>query len=113
VQRAIQETGLRVVQYSDAIAPRAELTSTILHAIRSADLIIPDVRRQNRTSCTKSGLRALFENRQSCWSASTLARISPAIFAGLQYILYDSANVSRLAELVKAETKALTMLRSA
>src|ERR1035441_4341553 len=47
VGRAIQETGLRVVQHSDTIRPGAELTSTILEAIRDADLIIADVSRQN------------------------------------------------------------------
>ena len=113
VRRAIQETGLRVVQYSDAIRPGAELTSTILDAIRDADLIIADVSRQNPNVLYEIGFAHALRKPTILLVSIESGSGLPSDLAGLQSITYDPANLNRLADLVKAETKALTMPRSA
>ena len=113
VGRAIQETGLRVVQHSDTIRPGAELTSTILEAIRDADLIIADVSRQNPNVLYEVGFAHALRKPTILLISIKSGSGLPSDLAGLQYIMYDPANLDRLADLVKAETKALTMLRSA
>ena len=113
VSRAIQETGLRVVQYSDAIRPGAELTSTILDAIRDADLIIADVSRQNPNVLYEVGFAHALRKPTILLVSIKSGSGLPIDLAGLQSITYDPANLDRLADLVTAETKALTMRRSA
>jgi nucleoside 2-deoxyribosyltransferase len=113
VGRAIQETGLRVVQHSDTIRPGAELTSTILDAIRGADLIIADVSRQNPNVLYEVGFAHALRKPTILLISTKSGSGLPSDLAGLQYIMYDPANLDRLADLVKAETKALTMRRSA
>ena len=113
VGRAIQETGLRVVQHSDTIRPGAELTSTILEAIRDADLIIADVSRQNPNVLYEVGFAHALRKPTILLISTKSGSGLPSDLAGLQYIMYDPANLDRLADLVKAETKALTMRRSA
>ena len=113
VGRAIQETGLRVVQHSDTIRPGAELTSTILEAIRGADLIIADVSRQNPNVLYEVGFAHALRKPTILLISTKSGSGLPSDLAGLQYIMYDPANLDRLADLVKAETKALTMRRSA
>jgi nucleoside 2-deoxyribosyltransferase len=113
VRRAVEEAGFRVVQYRDAIRPGAELASSILDSIRQADLIIADVSHQNPNVLYEIGFAhalrkptILLFNIKSDYSL-------PSDLAGLQYIVYDLANLRHLAERVKSETKALTMQRSA
>jgi nucleoside 2-deoxyribosyltransferase len=113
VRRAIQETGLRVVQYSDTIRPGAELTSTILDAIRDADLIIADVSRQNPNVLYEVGFAHALRKPTILLVNIKSGSGLPTDLTGLQYITYDPANLDRLADLVKAETKALAMRRSA
>jgi hypothetical protein len=113
VGRAIQETGLRVVQYSDAIRPGAELTSTILAAIRDADLIIADVSRQNPNVLYEVGFAHALRKPTILLVSIKSGSGLPSDLTGLQFITYDPANLDRLADLVKSETKARTMRRSA
>jgi nucleoside 2-deoxyribosyltransferase len=114
VRRAIQETGLTVViRDSDGMRPSAELTSTILDAIRDADLIVADVSRQNPNVLYEVGFAHALRKPTILLVSIKSGSGLPSDFAGLQSITYDPANLERLADLVKAETNALTMRRSA
>src|SRR5882672_11444973 len=109
VRRAIQETGLRVVQYSDTIRPGAERASTILDAIRDADLIIADMSRQNPNVLYEVGFAHALRKPTILLVSIKSGSGLPSDLAGLQYFTYDPTNLDCLADLVKAETKALTM----
>jgi nucleoside 2-deoxyribosyltransferase len=113
VQRAVEEVGFRVVQYSDSFRPGAELTSNILDNIRQADFIIADVSRQNPNVLYEVGFaHALRKPTILLFNIKSDYNL-PSDLAGLQYIAYDLVNLSGLADRVKSETKALTMQRSA
>ena len=108
VHRAILEAGFRVGQYRDAIRPGAEMTSSILDSIRRADLIIADVSRQNANVFYEVGFaHALRKPTILLFNNKTDVHL-PSDLAGLQYIVYDPANLRTLADRVKSETKALT-----
>jgi nucleoside 2-deoxyribosyltransferase len=113
VRSALQETGLKVVQYNEAIRPGAELTLTIFDAIRDADLIIADMGRQNSNVFYELGFAHALRKPTILLVNIKSGSGLPSELAGLQYILYDPANLGRLAEQVKAETKAFAMRRSA
>ncbi len=113
VRRALEEGGFKVVQYRDAILPGAELTSNILDSIRQADLIIADVSRQNPNVLYEVGFaHALRKPTILLFNIKSNYNL-PSDLAGLQYITYDPVNFHDLGDRVKAETKALTMQRSA
>jgi len=113
VRRAIQKAGLGVVQYSDAIRPGAELTSTILDAIRAADLIIADISRQDSNVFYEIGFAHALRKRTMLLISIKSGSRLPSDFDGLQYFVYDPENLEHLAATVTAETRALTMPRCA
>ena len=113
VRRAVEEAGLKVGHYRDAIHPGAEMTASILDGIRRADLIIADVSRQNPNVFYEVGFAhalrkptILLFNMKSDYNL-------PSDLAGLQYIVYDLANLRGLADRVKSESRALAMQWSA
>ena len=113
VRRAVEEAGLRVVQYRDAIRPGAELTSIILDGIRRADLIIADVSRENPNVLYEIGFaHALRKPTILLFDTKSNERL-PSDLAGLEFITYDAANPGALADRVKSEAKAFAMRRSA
>lgn len=114
VRRAIQEAGLSVVPYNDAIRPGAELTLTILDAIRGADLIIADVSGQNPNVLYEVGFAHALRKRTMLLVSIKSGSRLPSDFDGLRYFVYDPENLEHLAATVTAETRrALTMPRSA
>ena len=113
VRRAIQETGWRVFQHGGAIRPGAELTTNILDAIRGADLIIADVSRQNPNVLYELGFAHALRKPTILLASIKSGSRLPSDLSGLEYILYDPANLDRLADEVKAVTKTAMMPRSA
>ena len=113
VRRAIEEVGFSVVQNSEAVNPGAELTSSILDAIRDADFIVADVSRQNPNVLYEVGYAHALRKPTILLVSLKSDSGLPSDLAGLQYITYDPANLGRLADLVKVETQALILPRSA
>src|SRR5260370_27335746 len=113
VRRAIKETGLRVVQFSGAIRPGAELTSAILGSIREADLIIADVSRQNPNVFYELGFAHALRKQTILLVSDKSGPRLPSDLTGLEYIDYDPANLERLVDLVKDATEDFTTRRSA
>jgi nucleoside 2-deoxyribosyltransferase len=113
VRQAIEESGLKVVQYNDAIRPGAEQTLSILDAIREADLIIADVSRQNPNVLYEVGYaHALRKPSILLVNIKSGFRL-PSDLDGLQYITYDPTNLRDLADAIKSEMKTLPVRRSA
>ncbi len=113
VQRTLEEAGFRVVQYRGAVRPGAEMTSDILGIIRQADLILADVSRQDPNVLFEVGFAHALRKPTILLFNINSAYNLPSDLAGLQYITYDPENLPRLADHVRAETKALTLQRSA
>jgi nucleoside 2-deoxyribosyltransferase len=113
VRRALEETGFRVVRYDDAIRPGAVLTIAIFDAIRDADLILADLSGQNPNVLYELGFAHALRKPTILLVDIKSGTGLPSFLAGLQYILYDPANLGHLAEQVKAETQAFSMRRSA
>jgi nucleoside 2-deoxyribosyltransferase len=113
VHRALEEAGLKVLQYDDGIGPGAELTLRILERIRQADLIVADVSRQNPNVFYEIGVAdALRKPIILLFDLKSEHRL-PSDLTGLQYIPYDVENLHQLADRVKSGTKAFTIRRSA
>ena len=113
VRRALEETGLKVAQYNDSMRPGAVLTIAIFDAIRDADLIIADLSGQNANVLYELGFAHALRKPTILLVDIKSGTGLPSFLAGFQYILYDSANLGRLTEQVKAETQAFSMRRSA
>ncbi len=113
VQHALEEVGFRVVPYSDAIPPGAELTSKTLDNIRRADLIVADVTGQNPNVLYELGFADALRKPVILLFNIKSNHGLPSDLTGLQYIAYDLANLHDLAARVKSETKAMTLQRSA
>ena len=102
-----------MVEHSDAIHPGAVLTVAILGAIREADLIIADVTRQDPNVLYELGFAEALRKPTILLVSIQSGSGLPSDLTGLQYIMYDPANLDRLADMVKAETKNFAMRRSA
>lgn len=106
VGRAIQEIGFTVLPYRDTIRPGAEMTLSILDAIRKADLIIADVSRQNANVLYELGFAHALGKRTILLANVKSGSRLPSDLTGLHYILYDPANPCALTDVVKTEIKA-------
>jgi nucleoside 2-deoxyribosyltransferase len=89
------------------------MTSSILAGIRRADLVITDVSRQNSNVLYEIGFAEALRKPILLLLNVKSDHGLPSDLTGLEFIPYDFANLPRLAEQVKLETKALTMRRSA
>ena len=108
VRRAVEDTGFSVIQFGGPMRPGAGLTTRILESIRKADLIIADVSRENPNVLYELGFaHALRKPTILLVDIKSGSRL-PSDLDGLEYITYDAADLPRLADLVKTETKALT-----
>ena len=105
LRRAIEEAGFRVVQHRDAVRPGAELTSSILHSIREADLIIADVSQQNPSVFYELGFAHALRKPTILLFNSKSGSGLPSDLDGLQYIAYDPADFRRLADVIKTMTR--------
>jgi nucleoside 2-deoxyribosyltransferase len=109
VRRAIEEAGFRVVQHRGAARPGAELASRILDSIREADVIVADVSRQNANIFYEMGFAHALRKPTILLFDIKSGSSLPSDLAGLQYITYDPANFSGLADRVKAEIRAVAV----
>jgi len=113
VRRAVEEAGFSVVQDSDAVRPGAERTFSILGSIREADLIIADVSFHNPNVLYEIGFaHALRKPTIFLYNIKSGSGL-PSDLVGFGCLTYDPANLRGLSDLVKSETEALAMQRSA
>lgn len=113
VRRAIEEVGFKADYYRDLMQPGAEITSSIFDSIRRADLIIADLSRQQPNVFYEIGIAHALRKPTILLFSKKSEHALPSDLAGLQYIVYDPANLRGLADRVKSETRALAIERSA
>jgi nucleoside 2-deoxyribosyltransferase len=90
------------------------ITSTILRSIRESDLIIADVSRQNPNVFYEIGFAHALRKPTILLANLNSERRLPSDLSGLDYIVYDLADLQRLSDRVQsAATRSLGMQRSA